>query len=53
MRYLGYDAGTLLETERAAGDNLALPLWAGIDAGTQEQVVSTIRQAARVGAGAA
>jgi dTDP-4-amino-4,6-dideoxygalactose transaminase len=53
MRYLGYDAGTLPETERAAGDNLALPLWAGIDAGTQEQVVSTIRQAARVGAGAA
>ena len=29
LRFLGYEEGSLPETERAAGENLALPLWAG------------------------
>src|SRR2546423_901384 len=33
-------------------DKLALPMWAGIDAATQEQVVSVIREASTVGASA-
>ena len=51
LRSLGYEEGSLPETERAARENLALPLWAGIDAQTQERVVETIRAAARVGVG--
>jgi dTDP-4-amino-4,6-dideoxygalactose transaminase len=49
LRFLGHAEGSLPETERAAGDNLALPLWAGIGADVQERVVETIRQASRVG----
>jgi dTDP-4-amino-4,6-dideoxygalactose transaminase len=48
LRYLGWTEGSLPETERAARENLALPLWAGISAETQEQVVSVIREAAAV-----
>jgi dTDP-4-amino-4,6-dideoxygalactose transaminase len=48
LRYLGYEEGSLPETERAAAENLALPLWAGIPAETQERVVDTIRAAAAV-----
>jgi dTDP-4-amino-4,6-dideoxygalactose transaminase len=50
LRYLGTDEGSLPETERAARENLALPMWAGIDAATQERVVSAIREASAVGA---
>jgi dTDP-4-amino-4,6-dideoxygalactose transaminase len=50
MRYLGYEEGALPETERAARENLALPMWAGIDQGTQDRVVSVIREASAVGA---
>ena len=32
MRYLGYEPGSLPETERAAAENLALPMWGGIGA---------------------
>jgi dTDP-4-amino-4,6-dideoxygalactose transaminase len=39
----------LPETERAGAENLALPIWAGIGAETQERVVETIRTAASVG----
>jgi dTDP-4-amino-4,6-dideoxygalactose transaminase len=52
LRFLGHAEGSLPETERAAAENLALPLWAGIDLETQERVVETIRRVARVGAGA-
>jgi dTDP-4-amino-4,6-dideoxygalactose transaminase len=45
LRFLGYEEGSLPETERAARESLALPLWAGIDAVTQERVVSAVRQA--------
>ena len=47
---LGYAPGSLPETERAARENLALPLWAGISAGQQEQVVERVLAAAAVGA---
>jgi dTDP-4-amino-4,6-dideoxygalactose transaminase len=50
MRFLGYEKGSLPETERAARENLALPLWAGIDAETQQRVVAVIREASAVGA---
>jgi dTDP-4-amino-4,6-dideoxygalactose transaminase len=50
LRFLGWEAGSLPETERAARENLALPMWAGIDEATQERVVSVVRQAASVGA---
>jgi len=48
LRYLGYSEGSLPETERAARENLALPMWAGLAADTQERVVSVIREAAAV-----
>jgi len=48
LRYLGWKEGSLPETEKAAAENLALPMWAGIPAETQERVVSVIREAAAV-----
>jgi len=48
LRYLGYETGSLPETERAGAENLALPMWAGIPAEAQERVVSVIREAAAV-----
>ncbi len=49
LRYLGWSEGSLPETELAARENLALPMWAGIDAETQERVVATVRGAVTVG----
>ena len=46
LRYLGWEPGSLPETERAAAENLALPLWGGIGADVQEQVVATVLAAA-------
>src|SRR5690349_21750496 len=48
LRYLGVKEGSLPETEKAAAENLALPMWAGIPAEVQEQVVAVIREAAAV-----
>jgi dTDP-4-amino-4,6-dideoxygalactose transaminase len=48
LRYLGWQEGSLPETEKASAENLALPMWAGIPADTQERVVSVIREAAAV-----
>ena len=45
LRYLGHEEGSLPETERAARENLCLPLWAGIGADVQEQVVDAVRAA--------
>jgi len=45
LRHLGYEARSLPETERAAAENLALPMWAGIGAEVQERVVETVRAA--------
>jgi dTDP-4-amino-4,6-dideoxygalactose transaminase len=50
--YAGLTEGSLPETERAARETIALPLWAGIAEAQQEQVVATIRSAVGVGAGA-
>jgi dTDP-4-amino-4,6-dideoxygalactose transaminase len=45
MRRLGWKEGSLPETERAARENLALPMWAGMELGTQERVVAAVRGA--------
>ena len=50
MRHLGYKPGSLPETERAAAENLALPMWGGIGPEAQELVVETVLAAARVAA---
>ena len=42
LRHLGWEPGSLPETEKAAAENLALPLWAGIGAEAQERVVETV-----------
>ena len=47
---LSYRVGSLPETERAARETIALPLWAGIGAAQQEEVVTTIRTAIETGA---
>jgi dTDP-4-amino-4,6-dideoxygalactose transaminase len=49
LAYLGWREGSLPETERAARENLALPMWAGIDAESQERVVAAVRDAVTVG----
>ncbi|MGB2874716.1 MAG: DegT/DnrJ/EryC1/StrS family aminotransferase [Gaiellaceae bacterium] len=48
LGYLGYKQGALPETERAARENLALPMWAGIAPEVQERVVAVIREASAV-----
>ena len=48
LRSLGWEPGSLPETERAAAENLALPMWAGLDAERQEQVVETVLDAVGV-----
>jgi len=48
MSYLGVAAGSLPETERAAAENLALPMWGGIDRDRQERVVEAVRAAVGV-----
>jgi dTDP-4-amino-4,6-dideoxygalactose transaminase len=48
LRYLGWEPGSLPETEKAAAENLALPLWGGIGAEAQERVVETVLAAVGV-----
>jgi dTDP-4-amino-4,6-dideoxygalactose transaminase len=48
MAHLGWQPGSLPETERAAAENLALPLWGGITPDVQERVVDTVRAAVGV-----
>jgi dTDP-4-amino-4,6-dideoxygalactose transaminase len=48
LRYLGYSAGDLPETEKAAAENLCLPLWAGITEEQQDEVVSVLKAASQV-----
>jgi dTDP-4-amino-4,6-dideoxygalactose transaminase len=45
---LGSGEESLPETERAARDTVALPLWPGITADQQEQVVGCVRSALAV-----
>jgi dTDP-4-amino-4,6-dideoxygalactose transaminase len=49
LRYLGYREGDFPETERAARENLCMPLWAGIDEATQREVVAAVREAVSAG----
>jgi dTDP-4-amino-4,6-dideoxygalactose transaminase len=43
FRSLGYEEGSLPETERAGREILALPLWPSITLDQQQEVVETIR----------
>ena len=45
LRFLGNEPGSLPETERVAEDNFSIPLWPGIPAETQAQVVDVVRSA--------
>jgi dTDP-4-amino-4,6-dideoxygalactose transaminase len=45
LRYLGYEEGAFPETERLSRENFSVPLWAGITAEQQEQVVDVVRSA--------
>jgi dTDP-4-amino-4,6-dideoxygalactose transaminase len=45
LRFLGYEPGSLPETEKLALENFSVPLWAGIDAAQQERVVDVVRSA--------
>ena len=45
LAYLGYAPGSLPETERAAAENLALPMWGGIGPAEQERVTATVKSA--------
>ena len=45
LRYLGYSEGDFPETERAARENLCLPMWAGITEQQQTEVVSVLKRA--------
>ena len=48
LAYLGYGGGALPVTEQLAQENFSVPIWAGIDTATQEQVVSAVRASAPV-----
>ena len=48
LAYLGYQRGALPVTEQLAQENFSVPIWAGIDATTQEQVVSVVQASAPV-----
>jgi dTDP-4-amino-4,6-dideoxygalactose transaminase len=48
LSYLDISEGSLPETERAAAENLALPMWAGIELEQQERVVEAVRSAVGV-----
>jgi dTDP-4-amino-4,6-dideoxygalactose transaminase len=45
LSYLGYEEGSLPETEKLARENFSVPLWAGIAAEQQERVVEVVRAA--------
>ena len=45
LKYLGYEEGSLPETEKLARENFSVPLWAGVSAEQQERVVEVVRSA--------
>jgi len=53
LRFLGYEAGSLPETERVAEVNFSVPLWPGMPVEAQERVVDVVRSAVGVGVPAA
>jgi dTDP-3-amino-3,4,6-trideoxy-alpha-D-glucose transaminase len=48
LAYLGHSSGSLPVTEQLARENFSVPLWAGVDASTQERVVAVVQAAAPV-----
>ena len=48
LGHLGYEPGSLPETERAAAENLALPMWGGIGPLAQERIAATVKSAVGV-----
>jgi dTDP-4-amino-4,6-dideoxygalactose transaminase len=52
LRFLGYEPGSLPETERAAQENFSVPLWPTISVEQQERVIDVVRSAVGVVAGA-
>jgi len=48
LRFLGWQRRSLPETERAAEENFAIPLWPGVAVDVQERVVETVRSAVGV-----
>lgn len=48
LRFLGWEQGSLPETERAARENFSVPLWPGMDRAVQERVVEVVRSAVSV-----
>jgi len=52
LRFLGYEQGSLPETEAVAEVNFSVPLWPGIPVEAQERVVDVVRTAVGVAAGA-
>jgi len=51
LRFLGWSAGSLPETEQAGRENFSIPLWPGIAGEVQVRVVETVRSAVGVGVG--
>ena len=52
LRFLGYEPGSLPETEAVAEVNFSVPLWPGIPVEAQKRVVDVVRTAVGVAAGA-
>jgi dTDP-4-amino-4,6-dideoxygalactose transaminase len=48
LRFLGWEPGSLPETEGAGKENFSIPLWPGIPVEVQERVVETVRSAVGV-----
>ncbi len=48
LRFLGWEPGSLPETERAAQENFSVPLWPGMDPAIQARVVDVVRSAVGV-----
>jgi dTDP-3-amino-3,4,6-trideoxy-alpha-D-glucose transaminase len=48
LLYLDYARGSLPVTEQLAQENFSVPLWAGIEGGAQERVVSVVQASAPV-----
>jgi dTDP-4-amino-4,6-dideoxygalactose transaminase len=48
LHFLGWEPGSLPETERAAQENFSVPLWPGIPVEAQERVVDVVRSAVGV-----
>jgi dTDP-4-amino-4,6-dideoxygalactose transaminase len=48
LAFLGWEEGSLPNTELLARENFSVPLWAGIERAAQERIVEVVREAAPV-----